>query len=540
MSGSAYTWAGANGGSWTVAGNWNQGTTTAVQAPGSLDLVQFVSFSGTVTGGVGSQILDVGPASSLALGGSGFFGNITVGQDLAFNTGDATLAIEAGIVVSATQLHVGSVGGGGGTLIANGTFSTTGGITLGSPGFGATIQVGSAGEVQDSASNLTMGNGGTISVASSGRMILGSGGGSAGAFSIDSGFVFTGVGAISGNVVDNGSLATANFGNSPTVLSISGNVTGTGSLSAVQELDVGGAIGSGITVGLFGNGGANAGLLRLAQPLSDAGTLATMSTNSTIALSGLTYDTVVWSPGSLTITGGSGTLTLATTGDFSLQTFVARPDSVSGTDIVTVACFAAGTRLRTETGSVAVEDLALGDRLLTHDGRREPIVWIEQRTVNCARHPKPETVWPVRIRAGAFAANVPVRDLYLSPDHAVFVNNVLVPAKLLVNGVSVTQTPVDLVTYYHVELPEHAVIFAEGLMVESYLDLGDRSDFIGGDAPIRLFPDFAARPTPATALVWETRGAAPLAMAGEALEKARYLFAPRRSLHAGSSDARTA
>jgi hypothetical protein len=487
MSGSAYTWAGADGGSWTVAGNWNQGTTTAVQAPGSIDLTQFVSFSGTVTGGVGSQILDIGPGSSLTLGGSGFFGAINVGRDLAFNTGDATLGIEAGVVVSATQLNVGSVGGGGGTLIASGTFSTTGGITLGSPGFAATIQVGNAGEVQDSASNLTMESGGSISVGSSGRVILGSGSGSAGAFSIESGHVFSGVGVISGNVVNNGFVSTANFGNSPTLLSISGNVSGTGSLSAVQELDIGGAIGSGITMSLFGNGGANAGLLRLAQPLNDAGTLATISTNSTIALSGLTYDAVEWSPGSLTVTGASGALTLATTGDFSHQTFITRPDPVSGTDIVAVVCFAAGTRLRTETG-LAVEDLAVSSRLVRSDGYRERIRtsdgeqpvemlrvgqhvitlvdgeevaqtvrWLGHRRIDLTKHPRPETVAPIRIERDAFADNVPHRDLLVSPDHAIFVDGKLICARQLVNGSTIRREKGwSSVDYYHVELNEHA------------------------------------------------------------------------------------
>jgi hypothetical protein len=76
---------------------------------------------------------------------------------------------------------------------------------------------------------------------------------------------------------------------------------------------------------------------------------------------------------------------------------------------------------------VAVEKLRVGDEVLTADGRREAIVWVGSRTMDCARHPRPETVWPVRVRAGAFGENVPVRDLYLSPDHAVFVNDVLVP-----------------------------------------------------------------------------------------------------------------
>jgi len=102
----------------------------------------------------------------------------------------------------------------------------------------------------------------------------------------------------------------------------------------------------------------------------------------------------------------------------------------------------------------------------------------------------------------------------------VFVNDVLVPVKLLVNGTSIVQVRLDGVTYYHVELPRHAVILAEGLPAESYLDLGDRANFEGGET-IRLFPDFAARLAPDTAMAWETRGAAPLVMAGEQLEAAR-------------------
>jgi hypothetical protein len=137
----------------------------------------------------------------------------------------------------------------------------------------------------------------------------------------------------------------------------------------------------------------------------------------------------------------------------------------------------------------------------------------------------------VRVAAGAFGENVPVRDLYLSPDHAVFVNDVLVPVKLLVNGTSIAQTKRDHVRYFHVELQRHDMILAEGLAVESYLDTGDRANFGRSGETIRLFPDFATRLAPVTTLVWETRGAAPLVMAGEQLTAARWTVsenAPRR------------
>jgi hypothetical protein len=106
----------------------------------------------------------------------------------------------------------------------------------------------------------------------------------------------------------------------------------------------------------------------------------------------------------------------------------------------------------------------------------------------------------------------------------VFVNGVLIPVRLLVNGSSVATVARRRVTYFHVELPMHAVILAEGLPVESYLDVGDRANFLADGALVRLFPDFAARPTADVALAWETRGAAPLVVSGSQLTAARDLL----------------
>ena len=141
--------------------------------------------------------------------------------------------------------------------------------------------------------------------------------------------------------------------------------------------------------------------------------------------------------------------------------------------------------------------------------------WLDWITARCgtARDASagPETVWPVRVSANAFGANVPECELYLSPDHAVFVNDVLVPVKLLINGTSIARAEWETVTYYHIELDLHDVILAEGLPVETYLDIGDRANFAGG-ATIRLFPDFATRLAPKSSALWEAHGVAPLVM----------------------------
>jgi T5SS/PEP-CTERM-associated repeat protein len=195
-------------------------------------------------------------------------------------------------------------------------------------------------------------------------------------------------------------------------------------------------------------------------------------------------------------------------------------DIVNGNTVQVMPCFAKGTRIRTNDGWIAVEDLRAGDIAVTADGAEEAIVWVGQRAVNCAAHPRPEAVWPVRVRAGAFGDNVPVRDLYLSPDHAVFVDNVLVPVKLLINGSSIARAGRDRVEYFHVELPRHSVILAEGLTVESYLDTGDRADFGVGGAT-RLFPDFSGSRTREAAMLWETHGCAQLVLSGDRLASIR-------------------
>jgi collagen type I/II/III/V/XI/XXIV/XXVII alpha len=86
----------------------------------------------------------------------------------------------------------------------------------------------------------------------------------------------------------------------------------------------------------------------------------------------------------------------------------------------------------------------------------------------------------------------PHRDLFLSPDHAVFANGVLIPVKYLINGASIAQMRVDAVTYFHVELPRHEALLAEGLAAESYLDTGNRGDFVNQGESMRLHPDFAS------------------------------------------------
>jgi hypothetical protein len=194
--------------------------------------------------------------------------------------------------------------------------------------------------------------------------------------------------------------------------------------------------------------------------------------------------------------------------------------AVGGDDTMTVntsavACFLEGTVISTEHGEVPVEELVVGQCVhAVVGGKPAPIIWIGHRTIDCSRHPQPKQVWPVRISAGAFGRGKPSRDLYLSPDHAVYVEDVLIPVKYLINGSSIVQVPRAKVTYYHVELPQHDVVLANGMHAESYLAGADRTIFANNGGPISLYPDLSSR-------VWEAEGCAPLVITGPAFQAAR-------------------
>src|SRR5207244_3515133 len=129
-----------------------------------------------------------------------------------------------------------------------------------------------------------------------------------------------------------------------------------------------------------------------------------------------------------------------------------------------------------------------------------------------------QLVWPVRVRAHAFGRNLPRRDLLLSPDHAVFVDDVLIPIRYLINDTTIRQEARRSVEYFHIELPRHAILLANGLPAESYLDIGDRSSFENGGGPLHLHPDFASR-------LWEAEGCAPLCVTGATLATVRRRLA---------------
>ncbi len=179
-----------------------------------------------------------------------------------------------------------------------------------------------------------------------------------------------------------------------------------------------------------------------------------------------------------------------------------------------VACYRAGTGILTDRGEVAVEDLRVGDRVKTHFSGMAPVTWVGHRRIDCLRHPDPARVWPVRVRAHSFGPGRPHHDLWLSPDHSVFVNGDLIPIKYLTNDATIRQVSMDSVMYYHMELARHDVVLAQGLPAESYLETGHRSDFANGGKTVALFPSL-------TPLIWDGMRCARMVITGPELQTVR-------------------
>ena len=209
-------------------------------------------------------------------------------------------------------------------------------------------------------------------------------------------------------------------------------------------------------------------------------------------------------------------------------------DGSGGTNvfITDVPCYAAGTAILTPDGEVAVETIQAGDVVMTSEAGRlvpQTVIWAGNRDIDIAGHPRPASVAPIRFRSGALGFDQPRRDLLLSPDHCLYIDGGLVPAKLLVNGMTITRDlSLTSVSYHHIELERHAVLIAEGVEAESYLDTGNRAYFSNAGLAMILHPEFGINEH---LRCWETDACAPLMARPEEVRPRWERFAERaRSL----------
>ena len=152
-------------------------------------------------------------------------------------------------------------------------------------------------------------------------------------------------------------------------------------------------------------------------------------------------------------------------------------------------CFATGTTILTPQGERAIETLQPGDRVVTHDGRSTPVIWVARQTVANPRFVELGR-GPVRIEAGALGPDLPDAPLTVTADHALLFDDMLINAGTLVNGTTIRLLPLaELPTrfvWWHVELEKHECVVANGVPAESFIDYVGRSGFDNYDEYLAL------------------------------------------------------
>ncbi|MBT8154277.1 Hint domain-containing protein [Epibacterium ulvae] len=145
-----------------------------------------------------------------------------------------------------------------------------------------------------------------------------------------------------------------------------------------------------------------------------------------------------------------------------------------------VICFTPGTQIATPDGPRLVEELREGDMLQTRDNGAQPLRWVGGRRMSGARLHVMPSLRPVRIRAGALGIERPEEELLVSPEHRMLIKGrhvqalfntpeVMVAARDLVNNRSIiVDHHVRQVTYVHLLLDGHQVVWANGVETESF------------------------------------------------------------------------
>ena len=432
--------------------------------------------SGSITVHGGGSVLDAG-GDRIAVGSRGA-GTLLVQAGATASAGNtfySDTASEAGFSVgtSATGSGAVDVDGVGSQLVVNGGITLAGGLT--SAGGTATLALTSGAEA--TGTGLVLWSGGTLSVDGASLLQIGGSGGSGTGIAVQSDASLTAHGgAIAGAVGNAGILS--NDGS----LTVSGSVTGSGTLDllAGSTTRITGSI-----AGQHVSFADATGLLYLTN-LAGSASVTAAQAGDVIDLLGITN--VTTDGANVTTDQGALNFTNLAAG---LQV-VLSSDAQGGTD-VGVACYCAGTLIQTDGGEIAVERLAIGDRVVTVSGASRAIRWVGRRSYAGRFLAGKPQLLPILFRAGCLGEGLPRRDLRVSPLHAMYLDGVLVPTQMLVNRTTIVQVQdCNRVDYVHVELDSHDVILAEGAPSETFLDDDSRWKFHNASEYAALYPGAAA------------------------------------------------
>jgi hypothetical protein len=196
-------------------------------------------------------------------------------------------------------------------------------------------------------------------------------------------------------------------------------------------------------------------------------TITSLSRTDTLEIYGLTAAAPSYVSGvGLEVNVGTTLTVLPVEGGLNGATFIVAP------------CFCVGTHIRTPRGETLVENLHIGAEVMTAFAGVQHIKWIGRRDYTGSFIAASHLALPVCLKEGAIANGIPSRDLWVSPDHAICEDGVLIHAWRLINGVSIVQVRhVEFVSYIHIELQGHHVVFAENCATETFRDANCRFRF---------------------------------------------------------------
>tara|TARA_R110000850_G_scaffold16308_11_gene51057 strand:+ start:182 stop:1303 length:1122 start_codon:yes stop_codon:yes gene_type:complete len=167
-----------------------------------------------------------------------------------------------------------------------------------------------------------------------------------------------------------------------------------------------------------------------------------------------------------------------------------------------IVCFARGTKIATPEGEKLIEDIMVGDGVLTADSGTQIVRWIGSKKIRPSR-----ATTPIRIKAGALGENLPHEDLLVSPAHRMLISGwraellfdapeCLVAAKNLVNDSTIVVAhEMKVVEYFHILFSKHEIVTSNGVQSESFHPNADALgalDEEARDEVFALFPEIKA------------------------------------------------
>ena len=168
-----------------------------------------------------------------------------------------------------------------------------------------------------------------------------------------------------------------------------------------------------------------------------------------------------------------------------------------------IPCFTPGMVIATPTGERLVEDLQVGDRVITRDNGLQEIRWIGRRDLSLKELRRAPNLKPILIKAGSLGNDLPERDMLVSPQHRMLLasdhstlyfeeREVLAAAKHLTQKEGVSSIDTNGVSYVHFMFDRHEVVLSNGSWTESFQPGQQVLDGMGNaqrDEIFNLFPE---------------------------------------------------